>query len=474
MEPQRLSTGGHRIQTTGQPARDQARQNVAAASDRQPTAGRWGHHHAQIPVEHDRVRAFGDDGRVGFPIQGDCLVHLVRQRRLVCGNRPGAAEPRQFARVRGQHHLPFARPEPFVRSDQVQRIGIDHGRRMASAVQHLVQTVARQPVAAKPRPDHNGCNARVGQGFSQRPRIDDEVIGQFEIAPAGQHFDIARPAMLGRARGMDRRAWHCAGHDHHQPAGVFVRIGRRSGQPRTRQQARRRGISLGGGIDADLHQPALTHQRRGGHHPVRPLPRPQRDGQIIAWQARIQHRDAIARHPARQVDRDQLAVRSGQPGQQREQLVRQGAGQAGAEQAIDQHPIILSLSRGVRRRRGPQHLPLIQAPGSACRAGLRLGGGDHCHRHAAFPQRLRYHIAIAAVVAGPAQHGHAAPRRHAPDPFGRAAPGALHQIIDRGASADQRLLGGAHLRCGQDPVRAWHAPGSRSGLAQESLRTGRP
>ena len=58
--------------------------------------------------------------------------------------------------MRGQHDLPFTRPEPFVRPDQMQRIGIDHGWRMAIAVQHLMQKIARQAVSAKAWPDHDG------------------------------------------------------------------------------------------------------------------------------------------------------------------------------------------------------------------------------------------------------------------------------------------------------------------------------
>ena len=40
-----------------------------------------------------------------------------------------------------------------------------------------------------------------------------------------------------------------------------------------------------------------------------------------------------------------------------------------------------------------------------------------------------------------------------PDPPGRALPGRLHQAPDRLAAVDQRLLGAAHLRDGQDLLR---------------------
>jgi hypothetical protein len=41
---------------------------------------------------------------------------------------------------------------------------------------------------------------------------------------------------------------------------------------------------------------------------------------------------------------------------------------------------------------------------------------------------------------------------HAPDPFGGAFAGDLHQGIDAAAGVDQGLFGGAHLRHRQDLI----------------------
>ena len=105
----------------------------------------------------------------------------------------------------------------------------------------------------------------------------------------------------------------------------------------------------------------------------------------------------------------------------------------------------------------PAHLAAKGRARLPRRIGPWVERRDHRDIEAALAQRLGDDIAIAAVVARPAQHRHWPPGGDAPDPFRRALPRGLHQAANGLAAIDQRLLGGLHLRDGEDLLGGRHS-----------------
>ena len=239
-----------------------------------------------------------------------------------------------------------------------------------------------------------------------------------------------------------------------------MRVGRGGHEARPHQDARR-ALHLG---NPDRHQATFAHQRRGGHQPVRVFPRAEREREVESGQALVERGAAVAVDPARQVNGDSQGMMPREACEERGVFRREWARETAAEQRVDEHAAVSGL--GDRAAVGPS--------GGGSSLGSRLERGDHRDLGPAAGEFARDHIAVAAVVAGAAQDGNGAPGSDPPDPVGRACAGALHQAFDALAVVDQRLLGRAHLRDGEDLRAMRHCPaGSRragSGRSRSSPR----
>jgi hypothetical protein len=111
-----------------------------------------------------------------------------------------------------------------------------------------------------------------------------------------------------------------------------------------------------------------------------------------------------------------------------------------------------AVERGERRDIRLAHLAIPHHGGPrrvAAIVGLAAQRVDH-HPPAGGAQRGRRDEAVTAVVAGSAQHvrlAGAAPARD--DRLGHCDAGAAHRLEARQPARERRLLGGAHLRSGQ-------------------------
>ena len=210
---------------------------------------------------------------------------------------------------------------------------------------------------------------------------------------------------------------------------------------RASNRTRRRADRLG----SDIDQLKRAHAGGGRHQEMGELPGPQRNGQVIAGKSAVEWQAEVRIDPAGQVDRNQMVVDRGKVGEQRNVFVAERPRQARTEQAIDQDVTGLSL---LRRK----HSSLVQRARMPRGIGRGIGCGDHRNLAATCPDRLGNHPAIAAIVAGAAQHSDLPPRRQPPDPFRRPSSGTLHQFVNAGAARDQRRFGIAHLLGGEDLV----------------------
>ena len=434
MEPHALARCHERIEARRKAAGDGTREHVAGARGREPGRGaRCAGQLSLRPGDH-RVRPLGDDhhaARAGqrhgaFDAGG---AFLARKR---------AFERDQFALVRGGDERRAAFGEK-AGAQQHQRIGVEDNRYRIG--QRDGQSFPRRAVATKARADEDRGVAVVGEKVRDRSGFDDKVARAVALV-GGEELDVARPCPLRGGAGKDRGARHRAAHDRKQPARVLVRVGRGS-----RNLGPRDGLR--GAVNrrhTDGHKAQVPHARACGHQEMRELPGAKRQRQGVGGQVLVQEEPGIGRNAAGHIDRDRLGMARGKIGYKLAVRVLQRARKAASEKAVDEDLTARKVPLTIL------HLALVERAGGLRRLGHGSHRRDDHDLAAAPPQAFGDDIAIAAVVARPAQHAHRIAARDAPDPGRRALPGPLHQFIDRNAVSDQRLFGGAHLRNGQDLV----------------------
>ncbi len=113
-----------------------------------------------------------------------------------------------------------------------------------------------------------------------------------------------------------------------------------------------------------------------------------------------------------------------------------------SEQSVDQHRRRGRLLKQLNRAIPPAGGPLR---GSASRLGQRR----HSYGHAALLENARDDIAVAAIIAGAAQHQGGERPSEAPRCLGRSSPGPLHEDFYCSTGLDRGCLRRAHLRRGQ-------------------------
>ena len=119
----------------------------------------------------------------------------------------------------------------------------------------------------------------------------------------------------------------------------------------------------------------------------------------------------------------------------------EAAFEARSEQRIDQQRCRL-VSLGQRLdRAGPLRPRRLRG------FARRLGERGDAHLDAALREVPRGDIAVAAVIARPAQDQRGKRPGEPVGGLGQCRPGPFHQLRDAGPGVDRRLLGGAH-RCG--------------------------
>ena len=192
-----------------------------------------------------------------------------------------------------------------------------------------------------------------------------------------------------------------------------------------------------------------AHVARGGLEKVGRLQRLEGDGEVEIGNGR-QDAPVVGGGAARQVDRDPHPGLSGKVEQALRYRVLERPAEPGAEQCVDQKRRRLRPSQSLDGR-----VPGVGgAPG---RLAPRIGQRGNSDLNAARAQLPRDDIAVAAIVAGAAQDQSRQRPGIAPDRLGRGLAGALHQCFDRRAGRDRRLLGGAHLRRGENDAAAHRA-----------------
>ncbi len=185
----------------------------------------------------------------------------------------------------------------------------------------------------------------------------------------------------------------------------------------------------------DTHGAAMP---RRGLQQVRGLGGTQRERDVEIRQD-AQDRAVIGADAARQVDRDRQAGRVCQPPQRPGNLLARRARQAGAEQRVEQH----GRRRGVRQRINGASPRGARLSG---RVGAGLAGGGNAHGDTALGQRARRDIAVAAIIARPAQHEHRRAAAEPPHGLGDGMAGTIHQGVDRRTTRNGFGFSRAHRR----------------------------
>jgi len=184
---------------------------------------------------------------------------------------------------------------------------------------------------------------------------------------------------------------------------------------------------------------------------VRALERAERDGEVRGGQFGEQ-RAIVGGDPARQIDRDTMPRGPHQPPRRVCDVVVERAGEAGAEQRVDQQRRRCCVAQRLDRA----------APYRACGlggVGPRLARGRDADADATLGKPARDDIAVTAIVAGAAQHQRLERTEAIPGEIGGGAAGAVHQLGHRNTAREDRVLCGPGLGGGQDraPVHRLHA-----------------
>ncbi len=375
-------------------------------------------------MRDDAVGTLEDDDRLALRRSRACLAEPVA---AIVTEQAG-----KFAPMRRDDRA----LQPIVArlADQGERIGIDH--QSPAARQHGIEPGTRIRIAPQAGADHERADPIVLDHIVA-PEPTHQRMRRNPVERAGQ-FDIAGAGALRGGCSQQSRTAHRAGHDQHLAAAIFVIVDRGLGQARPRDFAELR---------LRCRQPDLAdrHPSAGGHRGQQPMCRlecAQRHGQVEIGHGAEQP-PRIGIDPAGQVDRDAAARQPDQTRERRRGRVVQPARKPGAEQGVDQERCRLRIGQFADRS-GPVRGGLARSVGAR-----RAETGDP-HVRAAFSEQPRDDIAVAAIIARPAQDERVDRPRDPPGDVGDRRPGALHQGLDRNAGRDQRILGSARFRRSKD------------------------
>ncbi len=228
-------------------------------------------------------------------------------------------------------------------------------------------------------------------------------------------------------------------------------------RPVLERRGRNRVQHAVGNADAgDFH---LSAERAPRQQDMRRFFAEERDRQVSADDAACSlalahHARGIAMQAARHVDGDDRRVRFVDGPGERGVRTFQRTRKPRAEQRIDDERLRgcrLEVADGFRRTvPAPRHLARVALQ------SLSVQGREHGDGPAALLQQPGDDIAVAAIVAGAAQHRRRALRRAAADRIGDRTSGVLHQRQRRHARGDGQPVGLAHLGDGENGGEVTH------------------
>jgi hypothetical protein len=339
--------------------------------------------------------------------------------------------------VRGQdrQRVEGGEPLPAAVGEQLEGAGVeDQGMLLA---QHLVQQAAaeivgRQAAAGEHRPD-----AIVADPVERPAGCLDDAERHGRAIFLGLEPDRARPRSRRGGGGQRAGARHLARHDGDQAAGILVVVGTRTAQLRALDR-----------LEAAVHRHADVGDDDAAHVPSRRLQevsrlqRAEGDGEVECGDGG-QDRAIIGGDAARQVDRHAQPRLGGHAGEDALDGLVQAAGEAGAEQGVDQQ-----RSGGGFSERYDVAAP--SPPDGLCCRRTGLAKRRDVDAATAPSQLARDDVAVAAIVTGAAQDERVRRAGEAPDRLRGGNAGTLHQQLRGRAGGDDAGFGRPHLVGRQD------------------------
>jgi hypothetical protein len=341
--------------------------------------------------EHTHFAARGGDHSVG------ALVDDRGAGLGGCGEGAGDLvalafeHPVELARMRGEPGRGGTALEPGGGGLAEQGAGVAVEDQGEIGVERCLEQAFRPAIAAKAGADHHGADAGLGEEVRQFVAIGDTVahqgVGAAGAAVGTGENRIACTTCHGGMRSQARGAGHVALDHYDQAAAVFMGTGTGRFQLRTGDAA---PVALY--RDADVREQDLAATLDAGIEDMGGLEGGERQCSTYPL-GRAEIGAAVGRKPGGQIDREAEARGGDQFGEDRADAALERAGQAGAEQAVDQHGTRAGLVE-----RGDLPAPALQHRAARRRAGLATGGDRDVM--AGCLQQAGGDIGVSAIVAG--------------------------------------------------------------------------